>query len=299
MYGSQITSAPGHQYNPVWLRGSEGSDYGRLLYSTKNQYHKNKKIYDLTIPGVPNLQGSPGEMGNLGGLDSDGEILVTAMRNVEVTGDAGGNETARMVYKRERIVYEPSSQVNFTLNINGDNVELTFNHAPTGYADDCWDTDFNNIEDSAEDVNQDGSYTKEDCYPHELRGLNIAFDSLRVNFLPSGTVPGDLLLDSQTGELLKVAAAEKGGTSDGNYVRFEVKSPYNNLPIPAGTLATLVFLKPDQTTDVNDFSLTERKAEHTVWVKDITAGGAPSEQLALSGRMSQLEDAVFSPDGNH
>ena len=300
MLGSQITSSPGHQFNPVWLRGSEGSDHGRLLFSSKNQYHKNKKIFDLTIPGTPNLQGTPGEMDNLGGEESDGEILVTAMRNVEVTGEAGGNETALMLYKRERVVYEESSQVNFTLDINSDNVELTFYHAPTGYAENCWDTNFNAIEDSAEDVNQDGSFTKEDCYPHELRGLNIAFDSLRVTFLPSGTVPGELLLDSQTGDLLKVAAAEEISTSDGNYVRFEVKSPYNNLPIPAGTLATLVFpLKPDQTANVNDFALTERKAEYTAWVKDITEGGAASEQLALSGQVAQLEDAVFSPDGNH
>ena len=61
------------------------------------------------------------------------------MRNVEVTGEAGGDETALMLYKRERVVYEDSSQVNFTLNITGDNVELTFNHAPSGYAD-IWDT---------------------------------------------------------------------------------------------------------------------------------------------------------------
>ena len=173
MYGSQITSAPGHQYNPVWLRGSEGSDYGRLLYSTKNQYHKNKKIYDLTIPGVPNLQGSPGEMGNLGGLDSDGEILVTAMRNVEVTG-------ARAVMKQHGwSIRESAAETEFPATLlNGQPRQrrAELDHAPTGYAEDCWDTNFNNIEDSAEDVNQDGSYTKEDCYPHELRGLNIAFD---------------------------------------------------------------------------------------------------------------------------
>ncbi len=300
LLGAQITNAPGHQFNPVWLRGSEGADRGRLLFSSKNQHHKNKQIYDLTIPGTDSMQGAPGPMANLGGQETDGEILVTAMRNVEVTGDAGGNETARMLYKRERVVYEESTQVNFTLAIDGDNVELTFNHAPTGYADNCWDTNFNNIEDSAEDVNQDGNFTKDDCYPHEIRGLNIAFDSLRVTFLPSGTVPGELLLDDQTGDLLKVAAAEEISTSDANYVRFEVKSPYNNLPIPAGTLATLVFpLKEGQTATVNDFTMTERKAEHTVWIKDITDGGDPSEPLALSGQIAQLEDAVFSPDGNH
>ena len=149
---------------------------------------------------------------------------------------------------------------------------------------------FNNIQDNSEDVNQDGSFTQ-NCYPHEIRGLNVSFDSLLVT-LPSATVPGALLLDPSSGDLLKIAKAEEISTSDANYVRFEITSPYNNLPIPAGTLATLVFpLKEGQTANVNDFGLQERKAEYTAWVKDITDGSSGSW---LDWQV-RIEDAVFSP----
>jgi len=297
--GYQLTRAEANHVNTWWLSGrAAGGVRGEIIYEKSDSRFRGNVVQRLRIPD--NIrETSPADVTGLGD-PSDEKRVLSAFRTV-IAG-VRPQEVANLLYDRFRVSYEPSAQFTPSALESGDVAEVTVTHAPAGYAPDCWDFNHDRQRDTAEDLNRDGVYDENDCLPVDVRDLYVQFDTrywdplvsvADVESAASGTV---LRPEAQggVGKKLQLSVVE---TEFGSFVRVEILSPINSLPIPAGDVARVVFQRKLAGAPGVPFGLRVRQSRSSLFMKDLTRPVSPTG-FDLAGVLDDVESAAFSPDGS-
>ncbi len=293
-----------HHGNAQWLLGKNlaAGHKGVLLIDTSNPGWDGHKVHRLTIGEYAALSTSEEILG-LG--DPDHELRLIAGHHSEKAAVPNPIVTARMVYARSQSCLTGDDQFVVEAPVAAPAGEEGFDvkvlHQPANYDENCWDSNFNTLKDTDEDRNQDNLWNKDDCYPYQVRNLYVEFDPLVWKPVledkdGNPQAPGALLgpiSQGGLGKFLKLAEAYPAGRA---FVRVEVLSPLNALPITAGEIAVLRFVKLNLDPQVIDFAPFGRVGQDDVMVKDLTTVGPPVV-FENAGLFERLDQAVFSPDG--
>ncbi|MEW5850752.1 MAG: LamG-like jellyroll fold domain-containing protein [Myxococcota bacterium] len=300
----QLTRAEGNHFNAWWLTGkAQGGVRGDIVFEGADESLASNVVRRMQIP--ENIrEASSTEVAGLGDSDDEKHLLTATRRirpgPVPVT-------TLPMLYQRRSVVYEPATQFAVSVVENSQEASVTLSHEPNGYDDKCWDRNHNDLppgagRDADEDRNRDGQYDVNDCYPPDVRTLYVEYDSRK--YIPRIS-PTDLAL-GQANSVLRPEA--QGGvekrlqisvveTTTGSFLHVEALSPFNALPIPAGTLVTITFTRREAGTPSPAFGLTQRTARSELFYVDLAGTSQPSP-VNLAERMEEVTAAAFSPDGN-
>ncbi len=282
----RLTLADRNHNNAVWLSGAtHGTDRGEILFNTSDEQRDDRVIHSLVIPININ-QSSPEEL-DVPGVDQTSELrMLTAFRRRQ----AGQDEVSKMLFAEIWASYEVADQ--FQQATTGTNtVTLAISHNPSGYDSMCWDTDRDQVCDSDENQDGLGECDVADCYPFDVRNLYIRYDPQNCTPDLAASLPG-AGLETKELELKEIF------TSGGSYVRVEVLSPIDDLPIPAGAELALVVFACEQAN--GDFALVKRQfnEELYMYINNLTTDDQSLLQFTVAaGHLEQILDAAFSPDG--
>ncbi len=281
-----------------WLEGSGDGNRGILLMETSSERFDEVSIEELVI-----AQNIPSTNANaLPGLAEPGQevALLAAHRSVRPAFPEP-IETRTVFFKRSRIEYLDNDQFTLTQTDTDSGVAITVTHNPNGYDARCWDKNTNNVQEADEDTNEDGAWNEADCHPFDVRNLYIEFDPavwrpVLVDEDGQYLTPGPLLAPQNEGGVHKDLQLKESFPFGRAVVRVEVLSPFNALPIPAGDIATVSFERVDLEDAEVDFAPLTRDAQEELFIKDLTTNDPPAP-YDPAGRFEQIEEALFSPDG--
>ena len=290
-----------HHRNAQWLEGSDasGAIRGVLLADTASLGFDGHRIEKITIPRTVNLT----FRSIVPRLGDDAEIELLAARRVETPAFPDPIVQELVFYRRSRAKFEPEEQFTATLiELPGGDLDVRIEHTPDGYADDCWDRDFDGNNASGEDRNNDGEWNVLDCYPHDIRNLWVEYD---VNvFSPvledasgNSSAPGSIL------DGLNKDFALQNAFPDGRaFVKIQVLSPTNALPIPAGEVARLSLRRTNAVAVVVPVDPWRRVSASELGATELLTKNLLqplSEPTALSraGLFESVESAALGPSG--
>ncbi|MBI5497715.1 MAG: hypothetical protein HY904_22095 [Deltaproteobacteria bacterium] len=302
--GHQLTRFTGHSQNAWWLSGRKAGQRGDIVFDQSDLRFRGHSVRRMVIPS--NIrEASSTEVAGLGAASDDRRLL--AARRVVLQPGAGGGEKLQALYDQGTVAYQDSGEFNVRTGGAYDAAVVTLIHQPTAgaYAARCWDRNHDTLRDADEDRNRDNVWDVNDCYPSEVHDLFIAFDSsvYRPRITPAAVAaavsPG-ILGPTANGGVGKAVALDVQDTESGSFVRVDIASPTNSLPIPGSATGVemfrITFDRIPGTTGTPPFSAKNRAATSALRLKDL-ASAAPARTVALTGEIDIVDAAAFSPDG--
>jgi len=292
-----------HHGNAQWLLGKSEADAHRgvLLVDAYAPGFDGHHVQRLTIGEYAALSTTEPLVGL--GAPTD-EIKLIAGHHSEKAAVPNPIVTERMIFERSQSFFTQNEQFKLTVKEDAKGFDVTVTHWPSGYDDNCWDSNFNTLKDTDEDRDQNDVWDKNDCYPYQVRNLYIEFDP--AAYAPSledmqgnPKTPGALLKPIGQGgknKSLKLVEAYPVGRA---FVRVEVLSPLNALPLPTGEIAVVRFDHIDVEPAPQNvaFGAWSRQGLEELLVKDLTTVDAPVV-FEPAGLFERVDQAVFSPDGD-
>ena len=287
----------GQQWNAHWLTGkgspAEGQR-GELLHSAAAGDLKDQHVARIAIDAQPGLSKS-NEVTGLRTPEQTTRLL--AARHVEKPAVPQPIVAETLLFERGSQSFEVTSQFGLQATTVGTTLTLAVLHQPNGHANGCWDTNFNTLDDVAEDLNGDGSWTVDDCMPVSVRNLFIEFDAKK--YLPvletaqgGANAPGALL--GPLAKTLKLGVEYPDGRA---FVRVEVLSALNTKPLPAGELARLQFTVQPEGVGAVAFAPFVRTTVVEWFTRDLLSAAAP-QPFDSAGMFESMTQAAFSPAGD-
>jgi hypothetical protein len=284
--GDHRLTAAGNNNDSHWLTGDT------LVFTRSDEEFRNRKAYQLVIPAdIRNA--TPEPISGLGFAEDDEvSILAAAHKTTANSAPMPPTRVERMLVERHWATYEtqPAPQFSFSVT-ESDLLIVSIRHTPNGYQPLCWDLNRNGELDSDEDRNGDGAGTEADCYPHDVRNLYVGYDLTVVAPEIVLSEPG---ADVGSGGVHKDLEAYSMFIAGGGFVRVEIKSPRNNLPIPANAEIARVAFSRVVPGDAA-FTLRQRVRNEALYVVDL-ASTEPPQLLVNNGALDRVEAAAFSPD---
>ncbi len=291
----RLTSAQDRNHrNARWLTGSaDDGSRGELLIDTSSPMWDGHQIYTLKIPQIIDFATVDPVIG-LG--EAWHEIEMLAAHHSEKAGLVPLTKEL-LFYQRTFATYESTSEYTLTETPTADGVNVSVAYNPAPVAADCWDRNHNRLQDTDEDRNADQLWDTRDCLPHEIRNLYLEFDASLYNpiledangqAITAGTVV------TAMHKTLRLKGVEPLGHS---YVRIEVMSPLDASPLTPGQIAVIRFVAPQPGARTVAFGTFTRESDTEFLLKDLTSV-APPTTFEPAGLFEQIEDGVFSPDGD-
>ncbi len=285
----RLTRGDRHHFGVWWLAGQSDSSRGDVLFTSSDDLFEARRVERLTIPNnINDAQAAP-----LALFDPFDEVEVVSAYSRSVPGSPPTEETKALV-KRGRVAYETgtadSGQFAWSAT-EATAIDVAVSHEPSGYDPMCWDANRNRTPDPDEDKSGDLLVDVADCYPYEVRNLYLAYDPDVVLPETALSMPGAALAPAATDKLLQLKEMFAPGQA---FVRVEVRSPFNNTPLPAGAeIAQLVFTRV--AAGDPGFVLRSRVAHDELYIKDLNTSDPP--QSFSAAPLDQVAAAAFSPDG--
>lgn len=300
--------------NVVWLKGrysetagdTSTSYLGSILVNTSDKNYKDHKVASIVIPDrVNSAQSSSMSLF----AKSVGEIgAEVSMLDAYRVQKVGQEESSKMLLKKEWVSYQTAAQFEVHFEYGTDTATAVITHTPSGYYEKCWDKNLDNVRAADEDRNKDNVWDISDCYPVDVRTLYLTYDSASLIPDIKGSTPGAGLAEAAPGVHKKLELRD-GSTVSGAYVKVEVQSPYNSLPIPAGAeIARVVFKNSyvnEQDTDseaiipdMGSIGLSTREIYQELYIKDMAGELEPVRFDMPSTQLEQVLAAAFSPEGD-
>ena len=281
-----------HHWGARWLTGADpdtGSP-GELVMAIAEPGFGGGDIRRLTLADPLN-QSQAAVVPGLGGAEHVLRLL--AARRGATDAVLQPEVAERLLYERSSSVFEGSDQ--FALSASQGAVTVT--HEPSGYAPDCWDANGDGLAGADEDRDGDGDWDQDDCYPHEVRNLYVAFDASAwtpaledADGLPQAL---GAALDA-LGKSLELRTVYAGGEA---FVRVEVRSPLDATPIADGAeVVTLTFVAVQGVEPTVAFEARRRLGVTEVLVKDLLSTAGAVALTDPDGLFESIDDAAFSPD---
>jgi hypothetical protein len=289
------TAMDQNHYDAHWLTGKSPAEeaQGTLVLATADSGWEGRRIARLTIADPIQLS----MMEEVFGLcEPEHEVRLLAAHHSEKAAVPQPIVTERLLFERSSTMYEPHDQFTVQQASDGDELVLSVVHQPSGYGPKCWDTNFNDLEDSDEDRDGDGQWTLADCTPHEVRNLYVEYDPAVYTPILLDEDQEDFEPGALTRSLkkdLKLRVAYPDGRA---LVRVEVLSPLDSAPIGEGEIARLHFTKDLDAAPAVTFGPWFRSAVEERLVKDLLSA-LPPVPFDDAGLYEQVEGATFSPDG--
>ncbi|MEW5847244.1 MAG: LamG-like jellyroll fold domain-containing protein [Myxococcota bacterium] len=296
----QLTRGEENHGNVHWLRGAEGGTRGDIVFDVTDERYKGGTLHRMLIP--QNIREASSSVIPGLGLASE-ELRLLGAKHVVRAGPQGG-EWSYLLYAAWQVGYETSTQFQAEVVEAGSTATVTVRHVPNGYDANCWDLNHNHLppardgRDAAEDANGDGAWNTQDCHPVAVDDLFLAFDPTlfvpRVSAADSAAARQNTVL-APTGVDKDLRLGESFSAT-GAYVRVEITSPRNGLPIPAGVVARIKLDRRQPGAPTTPMEMRKRGATSRVLLQDLLSAGAP-QAVSLGDVLDDVEAAAFSPDG--
>lgn len=280
----RLTTTGANSFNAFWASPTE------LWYTATDPNGDEPRVRKLLVTTQQAANSTSSQASYFTDPETDLRLLAAAVDSV---GPDANPEPVKLL-QREWVSYDPASgfTVTFSTPVTG-KLRAKVTYTPPAPATKCWDTNINNICDlSSEDRNADNACTVADCLATKVENLYLLY--------PTGfTVDKDA-----TGKILdqtspRVLSAKKDlrltdVTGAANYVRIEVRSDIDIVPITSGsTIATVDFTG---TQSSSGFQLQTRKVNQQLYVHH--PGKAAGQQLFsfVTTGLEQVLSAAFSPN---
>ena len=260
-----------HHSDARWLTGRdlETGALGELLMSAADPGYDATRVYRLEIDAQIPLS-KAGVISGLGAAQQDVRLLAAV--HSEKPAVPQPIVTERLFYELSYYIYnELDDQFSLLKDEQNEKVSVTVSHVPSGYQSGCWDTNFNMLDDAAEDLDENGVWNLLDCYPYEIRNLYVKFD-------PAVYVP---VLEDESGQAQEIGNEASGKNkklelqavypAQGAFVRIEILSPLNTTPLGSGKLVKLHFVKKLGLESDMEFSVWQRDGIEQYVVKDLSS----------------------------
>lgn len=306
----------------VWIEGRNNDTgiLGRLAFNVSDENYDNKEVHTLEIQ--TNINDTSSQKIYPFGSDPDSDVRLLAMYWDKPAGEPAKSE---MLLTKEWSDFESAADFEASVVNNGDTIELVVRYVPERYEPNCWDINGNTecdisdedvnedgvcsisdcdvcwdlnsdkiCETDEEDRNGDGACTYEDCRPFSETNLFVRYDKDLFSPLLAQSGPGASIGE---GQLNKDLVLEQMSTTNAEYIKIDIQSPFNNVPLSYDALvARIVFEKLD--TADGDFELVKRNVYQELYIKDFANGLMPQLLNLAPLRMSYVYDAQFSRRGD-
>lgn len=300
-----LTHTPSlNHYDVQWLRGSvSGQDRGVILMSTASQRYDTRAIAGLEIPLTITPTTNPTALPMWATPLTDNSQLRLLAAALPAGTSAGSANLAALLQSsneliaRERIDYP--AHPDFTVasvNLGNGDFEAVITYNPAPMVASCWDLNRNGFQDPTEDVNADNAFNTLDCHPSTVTDLYLEYDDAQltpqVDLRGVIAIPGAFLVASAK-ELFADFKQSSVTGSARSFVKVDVRSPANGLPIPPGTVIGRIAFFGSSGASLSD---RQRLVDQTLHIKlgsaDPLAWNLPANTLDL------VQDAAFSPDAD-
>lgn len=279
----------------------------RVLFTEWDLSYETPSVYEVAF--------DPGRVGTAEKqVVSAGRSLLAASTPLDAKElDGTPREVPVKLLKLESVDYDPDAAGDFKLTPEDTpgGVVVTVTYEPAPFDTTCWDRNRNGQQDPQEDRNRDDAWDTGDCPAPAVENLYLSYPLgwLEPVVDKSGVAlePGSWLSGTKPAERRLTTAGDKQPSAEIQYgsgsarLKLDVRSSYDAIPIPSGTVVMkLRFTGASERK--SDLELSVRKSVREFAVvdapPDLVNGQERPSPIAYEPDVEEILSADFSPDGD-